>query len=607
MPVRIAVLSGPLSGSEFLLDGDSWTIGRERGSTICLEDLAVSRRHCRIDREGSRYRLIDLGSANGTHVNGVPVQKTLLDHGDEIRAGQSVLLFFGGDAPVKVVRALAESASQPLEATFVLRATNAAEKLPASYLRTLFQIAAALPGTADLAALQGKLLDLVLEVIPAARGVLLLRPDGEQEPLTSFERRREECADTAAEIPRQVVERACREGESVCINGPEGACLAAPIAGLCGVIGAIYFDSPDPAVQFTRDQLELVAAVGSLASGAIEQAQRLEALERENQRLQAEIYVEHDMAGDSPRMREVYGFIAKVAPTPATVLIRGESGTGKELVARAIHRNSPRQRKPFVAINCAALTESLLESELFGHERGAFTGAVAQKKGKFEEAAGGTLFLDEVGELAAGMQAKLLRVLQEREFTRVGGNRSIQADVRLIAATNRNLEDGIKQGTYRPDLYYRLNVLSLRMPALRERREDIPILAAFFLDKFTKALGRGPMAISAPAERALTGYDWPGNVRELENVIERAVVLGSGDRIVPDDLPDAVMDSSPAAPGEEGDFHSAVRIAKRKIVLDAMERAGGSYTEAARLLGLLPNNLHRLMKSLDLKSRSQSS
>lgn len=606
MSVRIAVLSGPLSGSEFLLDGDSWTIGRERDSTLCIEDLAVSRRHCRIDREGSCFRLIDLGSANGTHVNGLPVRERLLEHGDEIRAGQSLLLFLASDSPVNA-GALVENPFAPLEATFVLRSGSAAEGLPAAYLRTFLKIAAALPATTDLAALQSKLLDLLLEVIPAVRGVLFLRPSGEQDQLSVFERRREERADTVAMVPRQLIDRACQEGESVCVNGREGACLAAPIAGLRGIIGAIYFDSSDPAVQFTQDQLELVAAVGSLAAGAIEQAQRLEALERENQRLNAEIYVEHDMAGDSPRMREVYAFIAKAAPTPATVLIRGESGTGKELVARAIHRNSPRNRKPFIAINCAALTESLLESELFGHEKGAFTGAIAQKKGKFEEAAGGTLFLDEVGELAVGMQAKLLRVLQEREFTRVGGSRSIQADIRLIAATNRHLEEGIKNGTYRPDLYYRLNVVSVRMPALRERREDIPILAAFFLAKFTKALGRGPMAISAPAERALTGYDWPGNVRELENVIERAVVLGSGGRILADDLPEAVMDSSPAEPGEESSFHSAVRLAKRKIVLDAIERAGGNYTEAARFLGLLPNNLHRLMKSLDLKTKSHPS
>lgn len=235
----------------------------------------------------------------------------------------------------------------------------------------------------------------------------------------------------------------------------------------------------------------------------------MEWLESENRRLRAEINIEHNMVGESPRMREVYQFIAKVAPTESTVLIRGESGTGKELAARAIHLNSQRKDEPFVAINCAALTETLLESELFGHEKGAFTGAFSQKKGKLEMADGGTLFLDEIAELAPALQAKLLRVLQERQFERVGGTRSIRVDIRLIAATNRELEELEKGGAFRRDLYYRLNVVSITMPPLRARREDIPLLVNYFIARHSQRCRRHVSAMSEEARGFLLQYDWP--------------------------------------------------------------------------------------------------
>jgi Nif-specific regulatory protein len=304
-------------------------------------------------------------------------------------------------------------------------------------------------------------------------------------------------------------------------------------------------------------------------------------------------------------MREIHRFIARVAATDSTVLIGGESGTGKELVARAIHQNSSRAAQPFIAINCAALTESLLESELFGHERGAFTGAVALKKGKFEMADGGTLFLDEVGELAPALQAKLLRVLQQQEFERVGGTRRIHVDVRILAATNRDLDAAVRAVNFRQDLYFRLNVISVTMPPLRERREDIPLLAAHFAKQFCQKMKRSPMAISEKARAALLRYDWPGNIRELENAIERAVVLGASDSILPEDLPEAVVELAAAAPSgsvsSPGNYQAAVVEAKQRVVREALERAGGVITEAARLLDVHPNYLHRLMRNLQLR------
>ena len=268
-------------------------------------------------------------------------------------------------------------------------------------------------------------------------------------------------------------------------------------------MGVIYLDASNPDAHFDENHLQLLTAIGSIAAAALDNARRMESLEQENRRLQDEISLEHNMVGDSPRMRDVYQFIARVAPRDITVLIFGESGTGKELVARAIHRTSSRANKPCVAINCAALAENLLESELFGHEKGAFTGAIAQKKGKLEVAEGGTVFLDEIGELAPLLQAKLLRVLQEREFERVGGTRTIKLDVRLIAATNRDLEEEVKKGRFREDLFYRLNVVSLRMPALRERREDIPLLASYFAAKFSQRSNRPVLGVSPQARACL--------------------------------------------------------------------------------------------------------
>jgi two-component system, NtrC family, response regulator HydG len=292
-----------------------------------------------------------------------------------------------------------------------------------------------------------------------------------------------------------------------------------------------------------------------------------------------------------------------VAGNDSTVLIWGESGTGKELVARAIHDNSPRSAKPFVAINCAAITETLLESELFGHEKGSFTGALAQKRGKLEVAEGGTILLDEIGELALPLQAKLLRVLQEREFERVGGTKPIKLDVRVIAATNRDLKKESENKTFRQDLYYRLNVVSVRVPALRDRKKDIPLLANFFAARCAQKVKRHVTGISPEAGRCLIAHDWPGNVRELENTIERAVALGSTEVILPEDLPESILEGASATGTPVNALQDSLRDAKKVMIEKAIEQANGVYTDAAKILGIHPNHLFRLVRTLNLRPK----
>jgi Nif-specific regulatory protein len=372
------------------------------------------------------------------------------------------------------------------------------------------------------------------------------------------------------------------------------------------VLGAIYLEGGTPETPFDDTHLQVLTAVGSVAALALENLKHWERVRKENQTLRAEVNLEYSMVGVSGRMKEVFEFVRRVAPTDATVLIEGESGTGKELVARAIHRNSRRAENAFVAINCAAIAENLLESELFGHEKGAFTGAAAQKKGKIEIAQGGTLFLDEVGELAPELQAKLLRVLQEKEFERVGGTRPISLDIRLIAATNKKLSQAVDCGEFRKDLYYRLNVVTLAMPALRDRPEDIPQLAEHFLAKVSRKCKTKIKDLSDEAKACLLRYDWPGNVRELENAIERAIVLGAGDTILPEDLPETVLDSSPSTVHESAKYLSSVKEAKRQTVVQALQQAHGSYMEAAKSLGIHPNSLLRLMRNLNVKATMEA-
>jgi two-component system response regulator HydG len=377
--------------------------------------------------------------------------------------------------------------------------------------------------------------------------------------------------------------------------------MCAPLIASNRVLGLIYVAKLRLSPSFDEDDLQLMTTVRRIAGPALDNVHQIASLHKERRRLQLALVGDLKMVGDSEPMRKVYSMVARAAPTDATVLILGETGTGKELAARAIHHNSPRARGPFVAINCAALTESLLESELFGHERGAFTGAVSQKKGKFEVAHRGTLFLDEIGELAPALQSKVLRSLQEREIERVGGISPIKIDVRLIAATNQPLKSLVDAGRFRADLYFRLNVVAIDLPPLRHRTGDVLLLANHFLEHFRNKAGRVVAGVAPAATRCLLAYNWPGNIRELENAIERAVVMGTTEAILPEDLPDPIVEPR-LPPAESGSFHGVLLAAKKRLIVDTFRECRSNYTETARRLGLHPNYLHRLIRNLDLKN-----
>ncbi len=369
--------------------------------------------------------------------------------------------------------------------------------------------------------------------------------------------------------------------------------ICAPIRLGKEVIGTLSADRLFAESVSLKEDVRLLSIIASMISQAVGLRQAAEEerqrLVEENVRLQEELkgrFRPSNIIGESRAMEAVYDLIARVSKSNATVLIQGESGTGKELVAHAIHYNSLRAGKPFIRVSCAALPETVIESELFGHEKGAFTGAIARRKGRFELASGGTIFLDEVGDLSAATQVKLLRVLQEREFERVGGTETIKTDVRVLAATNQNLEELIRKGRFRQDLYYRLNVFTIQIPALRERRTDIPLLANFLVERYSKANEKAIRGISTHALDLLMSYHWPGNVRELENCIERAVILSSDDVIHAHHLPPTLQGLDAGTKARRGTLKATVESVEREAVVEALKESGGNRAKAARALGI---------------------
>ncbi len=631
----LVVLDGPLQGSIFPVREAGCVIGRDTGADIRIDDPSISRRHCLVHRDkDDAVEVVDEGSRNGTFVNGMPVARHRLEHGDELRLGISLHLVFlsrepdaepedagstagqaGPPSPV-VVRSSPADLLNPKLGRSAPTAVTLGQIVPS--LRALFQVTAEARGSRGLKELTRNLLQAVGDAIPVTEASLTFFDDAFGVEWRCVWTRE---ADHTQEIapPVELVREAIRDDVAILGNAPGRAArsgasqpageaetfLLAPVHVAEGSHAVLYAAARRATVAFSQEDLQFITAVAAIAGPGLDTAMRRELLAAGECRLIDECLAAHAMIGESPAMVAVYRFVEKAAWVGSNVLITGESGTGKELVARAIHDRGSRSGKPWIAVNCAALPEPLLESELFGHERGAFTGAVVRKHGKFEVASGGTLFLDEIADMSPSLQAKLLRALQEGEFDRVGGTRPVKVDVRVIAATNSDLSAAVQKGLFRRDLFFRLNVLPVRVPALRERREDIPLLAQYFVAHYSAVVGRRITGISRSALRSLMRHDWPGNVRELQNAIERAVALGATPEVLSEDLPEEIHCSAAHSSEEaEAGYHRAVREAKQAIVTDAISRAGGNQAEAARRLGLNPTYLSRLVKQLGLRKVS---
>jgi Nif-specific regulatory protein len=601
--MRLVAQNGPLAGTALALSD---------GVTIPIQgvDASATPSGCSI-RESADGFAVHALDGTPVFVNGLPVTTRRLEPHDELRIGDSLFIVHADDADKAIVPSTLAPCAVTAEGTLrarpvlemsadeaLLRGGAASGTRDERDLATLMRVAAALTSVQDLAVIDAALAGLILDLVPVQRIVFADSGKGPSAPRSAW------ASGAGAQpirVDGEILDRVSRDRLAVLIEFDGRQAIVAPMMAFGRSTGSVWAEA-SPGERLDAGHVRLLLVVTALATVAREQSREAARLQETNELLKAEINLDHNMVGRSRPMRALFDRIARVARTDTTILLRGESGTGKELVARAAHRNSARTARPFIAVNCAALTESLLESELFGHEKGAFTGAIGLKKGKLELADGGTLFLDEIGELPLSLQAKLLRALQEREFDRVGGTRPVRVDFRLIAATNRDLEAAIKAGQFRQDLYYRINVVTLALPALRDRPDDVPVLADYFVRKHAPRCGRRVRGIAPDALARLAKHDWPGNVRELENMVEQALALGSDECIVAADLPSAFGERTSAAPGSLH-YHDRMEQTKRDLIVGAFERAGHSHADAARLLGVHPNYLHRLLRNLDLRAR----
>jgi transcriptional regulator with GAF, ATPase, and Fis domain/pSer/pThr/pTyr-binding forkhead associated (FHA) protein len=578
MTPELIVVNGPQAGARHRLDKDEFVIGRAPNAALVLSEPEVAWRHCQVRKQSFKYLVTDLRTSTGTYVNGMRTAERWLEDRDQIGVGKTILMFRSAEG-VESERAVQQSA----ETKPVL--------LAACSLVFLFRALAGGMAEEQNALLQNQILRLIRDLVPAKDGTLLV--GGGAEELRARFRELAPAPDAAFE---PALSKVCEEGA---FEDAATGCIGVPlyVGGLLS--GAILLRVEASETARLASHLDVLTAVASLASVGFEANREVEALKAEKALLEEQMGSQTGIVGKSPALLRLMELVERVAPRDTTVLILGESGTGKELIARALHLKSARRDRPFIAVNCAALSETLFESELFGHEKGAFTGAIATKRGRFELAQGGTIFLDEVGELAAPLQAKLLRVLQQREFERVGGTTPHPLDIRVIAATNRDLTEDIRAGKFREDLYHRLNVISLFSPPLRDRKEDISVLANYFLQRSSERCKRHVTGLSPEAEELLQQYSWPGNVRELENAMERAVVLGVSDLVLPEDLPESLVEASPRDASAR--YHTSVGQAKKEAILDAYAQGGGDYKQAAKILGLHPNYLLRLVRNMGLR------
>ncbi len=641
----IEIRGGDRNGYFTKIKGKSFVVGRDIVCDLKLDDGRCSRKHCELFQDGKskKWKVRDLGSSNGTLLNGKSVKEDDLKDGFEVGLGASVLIF-RLSAPTGSVRrkppVLEIPAEEPLEPTIMEPEEGGVELrgAPASTaarLDTLVVNSAALISGKAAAADDRSLADLrclfdvarscsaarTPEAVLAALGQRLsarLEADrlyvflGAGTDQVAWSAADAGFAENPAKVPvsSTVIDRALDDNVAVLMTEPGEdeefaaaksievnkivTALAAPLAAGGHPVGVLYADRLGRGESFSNQDLELAAAAGLLAASSLAGAKELA-------RARAALG-EGDMLGESKAIGDVRELIARAAPTDAAVLVTGDSGTGKELVARGIHVASNRADKPFEVVNCAALAENLIESELFGHAKGAFTGAAAERVGRFELADGGTLFLDEIGELSAGAQAKLLRVLEQGELSRVGESKVRKVDVRVIAATNRDLESEVSEKTFRQDLYYRLNVLRIPLPSLCERAGDVELLLGSFLQSAAARMGKPVPRLGEEARQKLMAYSWPGNVREVKNLAERLVILSAGGEIGMDELPGEIAGARVAAATAAGSPVGgtvSLNDLMKEHILAVLASADNNKSKAAEILGIDRSTLYARLKEYE--------
>jgi transcriptional regulator with GAF, ATPase, and Fis domain len=615
MNPRIVRVSGH-APEEVLLKSSDLKIGRDGSNDLPIEDPTVSSHHCCIQGVAGEFVLIDLDSLNGTFLNGKAVSRERLGHGDEIVIGSTRFCFLLDDAatlPVQVHFEEDSSVSLLSSDTTRLRHKDLIHDRASHDIGVLLQLSTDISHIGSSEELQVILLERLFTIVPAQEGVILLGAEADQLSRGQPVQRQRVASGKQICVSRTVVEQVFTSRESLLRNDllastPTESIIASgihsvlcvPLLVMNAAIGVVYLATKDTGTPFDAMHLKLTTAMAGIAAIALEHLRYVEWLEKENRQLTDEVNLHHDMIGDSPVMKKVYENISLVAPTDGPVLILGESGTGKELAAHAIHNNSNRRNGPFVAVNCGAIEEHNFASEFFGSVKKAYTD-VGDRKGFIEEADGGTLFLDEVGDVPLRSQATLLRVLEEQQVTRVGSPRPVAVDVRLIFATNLPLQDLVKSGKFRDDLYFRIALLSVQMPPLRDRLEDIPALVKFFIQKYKPTTPREIGATPPSTIRVLQEYAWPGNVRELGGAIRWAVVFGKSDRIRPEDLPPQVIKRTTGDVARVGRLDEAIELFERNFIYKALEETKGNVVEAANLIGRAPNFLQRRITQLNLR------
>jgi transcriptional regulator with GAF, ATPase, and Fis domain len=573
------------------------TVGRGPDNDVPLPDAALPETALHIHFDGRDFNAACHAGAE-MEVNGRRRATARLAEGDRIRLGAHELTFTLRDE------------AAPLAAP----GPAAAGRLEA--MEGLVRFSERLLAADDLSRMLDVLLDAVLEVTHAEKGFLILLEGARLEVKAARNLSRENIEDAVARVSDSIVQRVVAtrrpvvvadalhdaqwSSSSSVVNLKLCSVMCAPLTREGAPFGVLYLGNDSVVSLFDEKDLEVLTVFAAQASLLVQNALLLHGLRRENEALRQAIEQNRfgEIIGAGASMREVFRRIERVAGTDVSVLVTGETGTGKELVAREIHRRSPRAQGPFVAVNCGAIPESLLESELFGHVRGAFTGAVATRDGKFQAASGGTLFLDEVGDMPPSLQVKLLRALQERTVTKVGDTRPEPVDIRVIAATHQFLEDLIREGRFRDDLYYRLNVISIALPPLRDRGDDVLVMARFFLQRYARELGSHARGFTPPAVLALRKYPWPGNIRELENRVKKAVVLAERPLVTPEDLdlgPESLAPVLPLAQAKE-EF-------QKRYINEVLERNQGNRTKTAKDLGVDPRTVFRHLEKLEAERR----